>query len=248
MLRALGDPEQTTFAIAAIIAALDRVSAGKPAQLLILVDQLEEIFTAKDVTQEMRDQWFHVLAALAMSRRIWVVATMRSEFFPRVPEHRDLLQLVRHGGGYILSPPELPELHQIVRYPALSAGLQFERHPQNGRDLSEQIRQDAAEARDTLPLLEFTLEELYRRRREKVLTWSAYEELGGVAGAIERRAQEACDALPPETRRETGQRIFGELVAIDTSNGGPVMRRRARRDPIRGRRLSSRLSLTQSCW
>ena len=232
MLRALGDREQAAFAIAAIIAALDKVSAGKPAQLLILVDQLEEIFTAKDVTQEMRDQWFHVLAALAMSRRIWVVATMRSEFFPRVAEHRDLLQLVRHDGGYILGPPELAELHQMIRYPALSAGLQFERHPQNGRDLSEQILQDAVEARDALPLLEFTLEELYQRRRENKLTWSAYEELGGVAGAIARRAKEAYDALPPETRREAGQRIFGELVSIDTSNGGPVMRRGVRRDRL----------------
>ncbi|MCW1913389.1 DUF4062 domain-containing protein [Luteolibacter sp. GHJ8] len=229
LMRTLGKPEEIAFGIAAIVAALDRVSAGKPAQLLILVDQLEEIFTAKDVTQEMQDQWFHVLAALAMSRRIWVVATMRSEFFPRVPEHRDLFQLVRHGGGYILSPPELPELHQIIRYPALSAGLQFERHPQNGRDLSEQVYQDAAEAHDALPLLEFTLEELYQRRRDHVLTWTAYEELGGLAGAIAKRAQETYDALPSETRSEAAQRIFGELVTIDTGNEGPATRRRTRR-------------------
>jgi tetratricopeptide (TPR) repeat protein len=234
LMRTLGDAEQIPFAIAAIIAALDRVSAGKPAQLLLLVDQVEEIFTAKEVAQEMRDQWFHVLAALAMSRRVWVVATMRSEFFPRVPEHRDLFQLVRHGGGYILSPPELPELHQIIRYPALSAGLQFERHPQSGRDLSEQIYQDAADAHDALPLLEFTLEELYQRRRENVLTWSAYEELGGLSGAIARRAQETYDALPSETRREAAQQIFGELVTIDSGNEGPATRRRARRELLEG--------------
>jgi hypothetical protein len=230
LVRMLGKPEDLAFAIAAIIAALDRVSAGKPAQLLILVDQLEEIFTTKDVTREMRGAWFHVLAALAMSRRIWVVATMRSEFFPRVPEHRDLFQLVRHGGGYILSPPELPELHQIIRYPALSAGLQFERHPQSGRDLSEQIYQDAAGAHDALPRLEFTLEELYQRRRENVLTWAAYEELGGLSGAIARRAQKTYDALPSGTRREAARQIFGELVTVDAGNEGPATRRRARRE------------------
>ncbi|WP_035609767.1 hypothetical protein [Haloferula sp. BvORR071] len=230
LARMMGKTEDLSLAIAAIIAALDRMSAGKPAQLLILVDQLEEIFTARGITDEMRDEWFHVLAALAMSRRVWVVATMRSEFFPRVPEQRDLFQLVRHGGGYILSPPELPELHQIIRYPALSAGLQFERHPETGRDLSEQIYQDAADAHDALPLLEFTLEELYQRRRENLLTWAAYEELGGLAGAIASRAQETYDALPSETRREAASHIFGELVTLDASNEGPATRRRARKE------------------
>lgn len=229
LARTLGNPEELVFGIAAIVAALDRLSAAKPANFLLLVDQLEEIFTARDVTAEMRDAFFHVLAALAMSRRIWVVATMRSEFFPRVPEHRDLFQLVRHGGGYILSPPELPELHQIIRYPALAAGLQFERHPQSGRDLSEQIYQDASHANDALPLLEFTLEELYQRRAENVLTWAAYGELGGLAGAIARRAQETYDALPSDSRRDAARQIFGELVTLDAANEGPATRRRAKR-------------------
>ena len=229
LARTLGNPEELVFGIAAIVAALDRLSAAKPANFLLLVDQLEEIFTARDVTAEMRDAFFHVLAALAMSRRIWVVATMRSEFFPRVPEYRDLFQLVRHGGGYILSPPELPELQQIIRYPALAAGLQFERHPESGRDLSEQIYQDATNAHDALPLLEFTLEELYQRRAENVLTWTAYEELGGLAGAIARRAQETYDALPSESRRDAARQIFGELVTLDAANEGPATRRRAKR-------------------
>lgn len=229
LARTLGSPEELVFGIAAIVAALDRLSAAKPANFLLLVDQLEEIFTARDVTAGMRDAFFHVLAALAMSRRIWVVATMRSEFFPRVPEHRDLFQLVRHGGGYILGPPELPELQQIIRYPALAAGLQFERHPESGRDLSEPIYQDAANAHDALPLLEFTLEELYQRRSENVLTWAAYQELGGLAGAIARRAQETYDALPSETRRDAARQIFGELVTLDAANEGPATRRRAKR-------------------
>lgn len=229
LARTLGNPEELVFGIAAIVAALDRLSAAKPANFLLLVDQLEEIFTARDITAEMRDAFFHVLAALAMSRRIWVVATMRSEFFPRVPEHRDLFQLVRHGGGYILSPPELPELQQIIRYPALAAGLQFERHRESGRDLSEQIYQDASHANDALPLLEFTLEELYQRRSENVLTWAAYEELGGLAGAIARRAQETYDALPSDSRRDAARQIFGELVTLDAANEGPATRRRAKR-------------------
>jgi len=213
LARMMGRPEDLAFAITAVIAALDRMSAGKPAHLLILVDQLEKIFTAREVTQEDRDRYFHALTALAMTRRVWVVATMRSEFFPRVPEHRDLFQLVRHGGDYILSPPELPELHQIIRYPALAAGLVFERHPETGRELSEQICQDASNVHD-VPLLEVTLEELYQRRRENVLTWSAYNELGGLAGAIARRAQQAEGVTTNGGAARRKLRVFQGAAAI----------------------------------
>ncbi len=232
LARQLSTPGELPLAIAAIVAALDHVSAAHPSPLLLMIDQLEEIFTAASIHPVDRDAFFNALAALAMSPRIWILATMRSEFFPRIPEHQDLFQLVRHGGGYILGPPQLPELHQIIRYPALAAGLQFERHPETGRDLSEQIYQDAAHAQDALPLLEFTLEELYQRRRENLLTWSSYEDLGGLAGAIARRAQETFDALPSETRREAARHLFGELVTLDTAHESPATRRRALRDTL----------------
>ncbi len=232
LARKLSSPPDLPLAIAALVAALDHVSAAHPSPLLLMIDQLEEIFTAASIHPADRDAFFNILAALAMSPRIWILATMRSEFFPRIPEHQDLFQLVRHGGGYILGPPQLSEFHQIIRYPALAAGLQFERHPETGRDLSEQIYQDAADAQDALPLLEFTLEELYQRRRENLLTWAAYDDLGGLSGAIARRAQETFDALPSETRREAARHLFGELVTLDAAHEGPATRRRALRDTL----------------
>ena len=66
-----------------------------------------------------------------------------------------------------------------------------------------------------------------------MLTWAAYEELGGLAGAIARRAQETYDALPPESRHSAAKQIFGELVTLDAANEGPATRRRAKLAELR---------------
>lgn len=228
--RAIGSPETLAMAVNTLVRGLDAAAEAGPVHVVLAIDQLEEIFTSSQVEPADREMFFNVIAAIAMCGRFWVVATMRSEFFPRIPENRNLHPLVRHNGGYILSPPELSELHQIIRYPALAAGLEFERDVDSGRDLSEVIYQEAAAAPDALPLLEFTLEELYQRREQNLLTWKAYQELGGLSGAIAKRAQEVFESLNADLRQDSARWIFGELVTLDGDQKGPATRRRASRE------------------
>ena len=59
------------------------------------------------------------------------------------------------------------------------------------------LRDAAAGHREILPLLQFTLEELYQRRTEDgMLTLAAYRELGGVEGSLARRAETVFKDLP----------------------------------------------------
>ena len=215
LARMMEEQDSLVFATTALMAALDRMSAGKPAHLLILLDQLEEIFTERSISREQRTAYFRALAAMAATGRIWIVATMRSEFLLRVTEYPDLLRLSRSDQDYLLAPPEPAGLRQIIRSPVSAAGLGFGRDPETGRDLADEIEVEAARRPDPLPLLAFTLEGLYLRREEKLLTWQAFRELGGLEGAIPRRAQEAFDTLPAATRQEAARRIFGELVILD---------------------------------
>ena len=227
--RWLSSAQDLPVFINTLIRALDQASDWLPFHLLLMIDQLEEVFTVGDVGDADREQFFNAVAALAMCGRVWIVATMRSEFFPRIPENRNFYALVKHQGGYILSPPELSELHQIIRYPALAAGLQFERDRESGRDLSEAIYQDAADAPDALPLLQFTLEELYQRREENILTWKAYRDLGGLSGAIARSAQMVYETLDASSRDAAARQVFGELITLDDDKSRPATRRRAYR-------------------
>ena len=76
-----------------------------------------------------------------------------------------------------------------------------------------------------LPLLEFLLEELYKRRsHDNVLTFRAYEELGGVAGALARRAEEVLEAVSPEAR-DTLPLVLRELVSLSVEDDATALRR-----------------------
>ncbi len=213
-------------ALAAEAAAAGRLPTAT--RLLVEIDQLEEAFTAEGFDDAGRDAFFAALAALAEGGA-WVIATMRSEFFPRIARHPDLLRLVRAaGGGYILTPPRPEDLARMVRCPAMAAGLGFQRHPETAQDLSEEILEKAGRNPEALPLLQFCLQRLWEQRDERALVWAAYTAMGGLEGAIARAAGEVFAALQPH-EQEAGRHVFAELVQVggEDDGAGSATRRRA---------------------
>jgi hypothetical protein len=84
---------------------------------------------------------------------------------------------------------------QIIREPARVAGLRFEEDADQGR-LEGVLQESASADPESLPLLEFVLDALYEAGRDRrLLTFAAYRALGGLEGAIARRADEVVDAL-----------------------------------------------------
>ena len=84
-----------------------------PLRLFLLVDQLEEIFTSPSFDAQSREAFVALLAALAKSGAVWVAATMRADFFPRVAEIETLAALTAGAGGYALATPRGPEIEAI---------------------------------------------------------------------------------------------------------------------------------------
>ncbi|CAN7551187.1 hypothetical protein LJR234_004084 [Mesorhizobium amorphae] len=127
-----------------------------------------------------------------------MIATVRSDFFHRCGEVPGFSALKDGLGSYELLPPTGPEVAQIIREPARAAGLRFEETADQGR-LDDVLQEAAAADPGSLPLLEFMLDALYEAGREhRTLTFAAYRALGGLEGAIARRADEVVDALPPD--------------------------------------------------
>ena len=123
---------------------------------------------------------------------------MRSDLYPRLTDLPILMSLKEGDGQFDLLPPTMREIGQIIRLPAAAAGLRFELRAHTAERLDDTIRDAAAGNAAALPLLEFLLEELYKRRsHDNVLTFRAYEELGGVAGALgAARRRSARDGQP----------------------------------------------------
>ncbi|MEU4447583.1 HEAT repeat domain-containing protein [Actinosynnema sp. NPDC050801] len=189
---------------------LGRASAGRE-RALLFVDQFEELFTTVDAE--------HVEPFLDLLRTTTahVVVTVRSDFYHRcvaIPALADLLA----GGQFPLSAPRDTLFDMIVR-PAERAGLDFE------EGLAGRILADTGRDPGALPLLAYTLDELYRTRgATRTLSHEAYQRLGGVRGAVGTRAEGVFRDLLDDDTRATFTRVFRELSDIDES-GLPVRRR-----------------------
>ncbi|WP_292430722.1 AAA family ATPase [Mesorhizobium sp.] len=194
-------------------------------RLLIAIDQTEELFTTEKEPAS-REALVRLLAAFAGSGLVWVIATIRSDFFHRCGEVRGFSALKDGLGSYELLPPTNPEIAQIIREPARAAGLRFEERADLGR--LDDVLQDAAAADPgSLPLLEFVLDALYEVGRERrILTFAAYRALGGLEGAIARRADEVVDALPPDIQ-EALPAVLRALTTVrpgdETVTASPVL-------------------------
>jgi tetratricopeptide (TPR) repeat protein len=170
----------------------------KPA-LVLLVDQFEELF-AQRVSDAERAAFAESLQQLITTRQVWLTATLRADFYELLLKQPVLKALKETGASLDLGPPGPAELAEIVRAPAAAAGLVFGTDTEKG-ELGDRLLADAKSA-DSLPLLQFTLRQLYERREESAgevkLTHAAYDQLGGLAGAIAAEAERAVSSLPPQ--------------------------------------------------
>jgi WD40 repeat protein len=213
---------------AATLAREQRLEQQPEARLAIVVDQLEELFTLPSVTHADRQEFFGTLSSLAQSGKVWVIATLRGDYYHRAFEHPELIALQEGAGLYALPLPTAAEIGQMIRHPATAAGLSFEEDPQTKIPLDESLREAAGSSPESLPLLEFTLEELYQRKTsDGVLTFAAYRELGGVEGALTKRAESIFAALPPDVQAALPH-VMRNLVSV--ADGGGVSRIQAKLD------------------
>jgi WD40 repeat protein len=231
MLRANPDasPHLVKGALSQAASQLSKADTARvqpEARLVLVLDQLEELFTTDDVPLEQQMAFFRAVRSLAESGRTWVIATLRSDFYQRCAEIPDLVELKAGLGQYDLQPPEPLEIAQLIRRPAFAAGLRFEEELQTGERLDDLLRDAAAANRDSLPLLEFTLEELHRRCAGNLLTLAAYREMGGIEGALAQRADEVFAALP-ESARAALPHAFRQLVTIGGDDDATPARKQA---------------------
>ncbi len=181
------------------------------ANLLLLIDQFENIFSGQ-ITADQRAAFARLLFALCATGRVWAVATVRSDIYPRLIEARDFLALKDAGSTYDLAAPGPSELTEIVHKSAAAAGLVYEKDARTGKALDERILEDA-QGDNMLPLLEFALQRLFekrvdvalapapgeppdaRPRREVRLTFDAYKKMNRLDGAINETAKAALGKL-----------------------------------------------------
>jgi tetratricopeptide (TPR) repeat protein len=224
-------------AVMLIKSALDQAVAGQSrsvpggtkvqSRLALVIDQMEEMFTQEGITAKERKAFANTLDALARCGRVWIIGTLRSDFYPRLMDLPVIGALKDGDGQYDLMPPVASEIGQMIRLPTRAAGLRFEEDFASSERLDDILRDAAAERPEILPLLQFTLEELYQRRTPNgTLTLEAYRELGGVEGSLAQRAETVFLELPPDVQAAL-PKVLNTLVSIEQDGHETIGRKRA---------------------
>ena len=199
-------------------AAIAMVAASAAHGLVLIVDQFEECWTMSSTSE--RDEFLDGLAAVVSTSasRVRVVAAVRADFYDRPLEHAVIGPLVSEG-TFPLPPMKPAELDDAVVLPAARAGVFFD------DGVVAAVVADAAASPAALPMMQFTLAELFERRVDGRVTTASLEALGGIAGAVGQRAEQVYGQLD-EAGRASAREVFARLVT--PGEGAADTRRRAR--------------------
>jgi DNA-binding SARP family transcriptional activator/ABC-type glycerol-3-phosphate transport system substrate-binding protein len=203
-----------------LLRAVLRVRPAEDTPLLLLIDQFEELFLlVKDRAERSRFARNLVEAVEDPVARLTVVLTLRADLFDHPLAEPGFGELVVAG---LVSVPPLtpPQLETACVRPAARVGVTVE------PELAAELVVDVAERPGALPLFEYALTELFEARTGGTLTLEAYRGIGGLRGALARRADETFEGLGAEERLAARQ-LFLRLVTI--GEGVEDARRRVRR-------------------
>lgn len=190
---------------------------------LVIIDQFEELFTL--CTDDIERAAFLDALAVAVTEAdspLRVVLTLRADFYDQPLRHPGFAELIKQQ-TVVVTPLAADELEQAITEPARAVGATFE------PGLVAEIVADVAQEPGALPLMQHALRELFDARISGMMLRGTYEELGGLAGALGRRAEELYAALDEPGQTQT-RRIFGRLVSL--GDGSEDTRRRVRRSEL----------------
>ncbi|OIP71499.1 MAG: hypothetical protein AUK43_06010 [Oscillatoriales cyanobacterium CG2_30_40_61] len=201
-------------------------------RILLIADQFEELYTLCHDEQTRRQFLDSLLNAFESPNHkppysTVLVTTMRTDFLGNVLSYPPLADVLRTGDIKIRSM-NTEELTEVIEKPAQKLGVDFE------GGLVERILDDVDKEPGNLPLLEFALTELWKKRTRKQLTHKAYEEIGEVSGALTRYADEKYSKLSEQEQQQV-RRIFVQLV-------------RPGEGTLDTRRVATRAELNETNW
>jgi tetratricopeptide (TPR) repeat protein len=155
---------------------------AKP-RLLLVIDQLEEIFTQVRDPAE-RQAFIDCLVSTSNpddSQPLSVILILRADFYAQVAQHDRLRELVSQHQEFI-GAMSRAELVDAIIGPLNKGGWKIQ------EGLVKVILDDVGYEPGALPLLSHALLETWKRRRARTLTLSGYIDAGGVNGAIRETA------------------------------------------------------------
>ncbi|WP_461012989.1 ATP-binding protein, partial [Streptosporangium sandarakinum] len=213
-------------------------SAAAGGRLVLVVDQLEEIFTLVSAADERavaeREAFIAALHAAATApcgphgaAAALVVVAVRGDVVDRCAAHPHLAAALRDG-AFVVGPMTRTDLRRAITGPADAAGLAIEPGLVDVI-LSELRAAGGGYEAGALPLLSQTMLTVWEHREGGRLTSRGYARTGGVTKAVASSADAVYADLAPD-RREAARRVFERLTAV--TGDGALARRTVERTAL----------------
>lgn len=190
-----------------VAAALDRQGGDR---LLVAVDQFEEIFDAPEPAQ---NRFTQVLRATLAPRARWsILLNLRDTFLGTSLRNPAVIELAGRWHAKTVSDLTTAQLRAAITGPLSLVGTVSY---QDG--LVERLLDDVQSAPSSLPLLQFTLAELWARRTGGLLRHDAYDDLGGVRGALAGYADDVWSGLAPSAQADAARLLLQLMSPVPDS-------------------------------
>ncbi|MBD2492296.1 caspase family protein [Aulosira sp. FACHB-615] len=194
------------------------------AKLLVIIDQFEELITLSKSEEAEKFQIFIKNILVKYANNIHVVITLRLDFEAQF-QNSVLNDFWNNDARFVVAPMSQNEFRQAIEKPALEKVLYFD-----PPSLVDELINEVVQMPGALPLLSFTLSELYlkylgdRTRDNRALTKKDYEELGRVVGSLTQRANQEYENLVKENSayQDTVRRVMLRMISLQ---GGELARR-----------------------
>lgn len=175
-------------------------------KVLLVIDQFEELFTT--TPERDRTRFLENLTRLAKDARsrVHIVVALRADFYDRPLALRGFGELVA-SGSFSITPLTPEELERAIVGPAERSGVDLE------PGLVAEIVGDVANEPGALPLLQYALTELFDARSHDTLTVRSYRDLGGVTGALGRRADDVYRSLT-NSQQVAARSLFLRMITV----------------------------------
>ena len=179
-------------------------------RLLVVVDQFEELLDERRCPAEAVAALSDVLFdEPSLPDTVRVLTTLRADFLDAALSHPRLGTVVRQDRTYTLTPMRPEQLDEIIAKPIENMpGVAYEVH------LAKRILADAGTEPGALPLLGFTLDQLWQRQSGGLLTLRAYEDLGAVTGALRSYAQRTWTEYVSTEDEAAADGLLTQLVRV----------------------------------
>ena len=174
---------------------------------LLIVDQFEELFTQNSPDEQRR--FADLLEPVgARSRCPCAAVSMRDDFLCAATTTKPC---GRSSHDLTAPDPRRWRLRRALVQPATKCGYRFE-----DDELVDEMLAEVEGERGALPLLAFAAARLWEKRDREtgLLTRQAYQDIGGVGGALARHAEATIDRIGTE-RIAIVRELFRNLVTAE---------------------------------